>query len=346
MIAFPEVNEGLTLLSLRITDEVLDSCQTNRSTEAMALRVLLADESLNIRKNMQLTLQDYGVEVKTVLGGDEVLSVTKSFKPDILFLDVLLAKINGYDACGQIKNHPDFRHIPVVLMWSSFMDLDETKFRQSKADGRLEKPFEKQALRKIVQHFVPKTKSQGLSEFLTLPDLRNDESPEDQFGKTLSHFIPRGGALSELKLDEDQDEFRSGPPPFQSTVAEISPLTAHNDEPEEWVPRSIAASSSPEENYEVEIANVQLPPEPAPLSTPELDTLPAMGRPRRTTPPPSRYAGPPPQIQLDQKQLDELIRSELKPIIERVIAKALPEIAERVIREEIGRLMKDAENEI
>lgn len=312
----------------------------------MALRVLLADESLNIKKNMQTALQDFGVEVRTILGGDEVASAAKSFKPDLIFLDVLLQKINGYDACAQLKNHPDLRHIPVILMWSSFMELDEVKFRQSRADGRLEKPFDKLALRKLVQHFVPKTKSQGLSEFLTLPEMRGDGgSNEPLFEKTLPHFIPRSNGLADFKLDEEPDEFRPGSS-FQSTIPEISPLTTRSDEDEEWVPHPISGSSEGVvENYEVEVANVQLPPDVPPVTTPELDTLPIMGRPRKPTAPP-KYAGPPPQLQLDHKQLTELVAAEIRPLLEKAIAKALPEIAERVIREEIERLMKETENEL
>lgn len=314
----------------------------------MALRVLLADESLNIKKNMQIVLQDYGVEIKSVLGGDEMSTVAKQFKPDVIFADVLLAKINGYDACAQIKNHPDLRHIPVVLMWSSFMEIDEAKFRQSRAEGRLEKPFDKQSLRKIVQHFVPKTKTQGFSEFLTLPELRNSEADDNEavYNKTLTHFTPKG-VLGDLKIEDEPDEFRPGPSPFHATVPEISPLTTQSDEEEEWVPRPLTPSShSVEENYEVEIAKVQLPPETHSFSSPELDTLPLMGRPRRAPAAPPKYSGPPPQIQLDHKQLDELIRAELRPILENAIAKALPEIAERVIRQELEKLMNDTEQEL
>lgn len=313
----------------------------------MALRVLLADESLNIKKNMQLALQDYGVEIRVLLGGDEVAGAAKAFKPDIILMDVLLAKINGYDACAQLKNHPDLRHIPVILMWSSFMELDEGKFRQSRADGRLEKPFDKQTLRKLVQHFVPKTKTQGLSEFLTLPELRSEEADEGILEKTLPHFQLKGSALKDFKIEDEPDEFRPGPSPFQSTVAEISPLTTQNEDDEDWVPRPITAThDSMVENYEVEVANVQLPPEAPPLTSPELDTLPLMGRPRKAPAPPPKYSGPPPQIQLDHKQLNELVTAELRPILEKAIAKALPEIAERVIREEIERLMKETENEL
>lgn len=302
---------------------------------------------------MQISLQDYGVEIKSLLTGEEIANATKIFKPDIIFIDIMLPKINGYDACSQLKNHPDFRHIPVILTWSNFMDIDESKFRQSRAEGRLEKPFDKQTLRKLIQHFAPKTKSQALSEFLTLPELRSLDGGaelEKKYSKTLPHFTPKG-ELGDLKMDEEEEEFRQQPLSYHPTVPEISPLTTQNDEDQEdWVPHSIHASGAPamEENYEVEIAKVHLPPDPPlPPPSPDLDTLALMGRPRKAPPPtPPQYSGPPPKIEWNHPQLQEMIHAELRPILEEILAKSLPEIAERVIREEIQNLMKDTENEL
>jgi CheY-like chemotaxis protein len=137
----------------------------------MALRVLLADESLSIKKVMQLALQDFAVEVKAVPVGVDVISVAKSWNPDIFFVDVLLAKKNGYEVSSDIKNDSSLSKIPVVLMWSGFMDIDEAKARQSKADRRLEKPFDADTLRNIVKDLVPMTKGNAISEFLTYPHL-------------------------------------------------------------------------------------------------------------------------------------------------------------------------------
>jgi len=335
-------------------NETLDSVPTCRSTIYMALRVLLADESLNIKKNMQISLQDYGVEIKPLLTGEEVTAITKIFKPDIIFMDILLPKINGYDACSQLKNHPDFRHIPVILTWSNFMEIDEVKFRQSRANGRLEKPFDKQNLRKLIQHFVPRVKAQGLSEFLTLPDLRpqegNNPDMEGAYSNTLTHFTPKGGSLADFKIEDDEEEFHQHPLPFHSTVPEVSPLATQNDEEEEWIPHSMhATGTSPmEENYEVEIAKIQLPSETSPPAppAPEIDTLTLMGRPRKNPPPPPKYSGPPPKIEWNSPQLQEMIRTELRPMIEEIIANTLPDIAERILREEIQKLMRDTENEI
>ncbi len=336
----------------------------------MALRVLLADESLNVKKNMQLFLQDYGVEVKTVLSGEEVGTSTRTFKPDIIFLDILLAKINGYDACSQLKNHPDYRHIPVILTWSSFMEIDETKFKLSRADSRLEKPFDKESLRKLIQHFVPKVKSQGLSEFLSFPDPRpldTNEESDNLYSKTLTHFTPRSAALSELGIDDEPDEFQHATlSAVPSTTPEISPLTTNNDEADEWSPQRPSPTKSTmkqplppptmEESFEVEIASIQLPEHlpPPPPSTPDLDLLnpstkiaPSRAMPSRSATPSqslTKSATPPPS--LDAHEIKKMIQTELRPMIEETLNKILPEIAERIIREEIQKLMNETEKEL
>ena len=93
----------------------------------MALRVLLADESSTIKKVFQLALQDFAVDVRPVNVGVDVVPVALNFKPDIIFADVLLQKKSGYDVCAEVKQHPTLKNVPVILMWSGFMELDEDK---------------------------------------------------------------------------------------------------------------------------------------------------------------------------------------------------------------------------
>jgi CheY-like chemotaxis protein len=135
----------------------------------MALRVLLADESTTIKKVMQLALQDFAVEVKAVQSGVDVAEVARSFKPDILFIDVLLPKKNGYEVARETKADSELAKIPCVLMWSSFMDLDEASAQKSGAEGRLEKPFDVETIRSLVKELVPRTQSQRLAHFLQFP---------------------------------------------------------------------------------------------------------------------------------------------------------------------------------
>lgn len=148
----------------------------------MALRVLLADESATIKKVFQLALQDYAVEVKTVNVGLDVVPVAKSYKPDVIFADVLLQKRSGYEVSADLKKDGDLSEIPVVLMWSGFMDLDQDKYQASLANASLEKPFDVGTLRKLIQELVPKTKTQKLSGFLNLPKMPEFTEQEKNVG--------------------------------------------------------------------------------------------------------------------------------------------------------------------
>lgn len=149
----------------------LDSSQKTLLTRAMALRVLLADESVTIKKVFQLALQDFAVDVVSVNVGVDVTQVATKIKPDIIFADVLLQKMSGYDVSREIKSNPQLSHIPVVLIWSGFLDLDEGRYKSSGANAHLEKPFDTQRLRKLVQSLVPKTNEQPMSNFLNFPKL-------------------------------------------------------------------------------------------------------------------------------------------------------------------------------
>ncbi len=118
---------------------------------------------------MQLALQDFAVEVKAVHAGVDVLEVARTYKPDIVFADVLLQKRNGYEVSAELKGDAELSSTPVVLMWSSFMELDQASYKRSKANGKLEKPFDVETLRKLVKDNVPSLKSDRLSEYLQFP---------------------------------------------------------------------------------------------------------------------------------------------------------------------------------
>lgn len=126
----------------------------------MSLRILLADESSMIKKAFELGLTSYDAEIKNVQHGIDVQEVAESFKPDIIFADVLINKMNGYEVCSLIKQHETLSSTPVVLMWSGFMDIDEDKYFTSQADGKLEKPFSADQLLKIIEDLSSKLLSE------------------------------------------------------------------------------------------------------------------------------------------------------------------------------------------
>ncbi len=137
----------------------------------MALKVLLADESTSIKKAFQLALSDYGVEVKSVPSGLDVLSVSLDFKPDIIFADVLLTKKSGYEVCKEVKSHPALGQTPFILMWSHFMEFDTNLATQSGFTDKIEKPFDTEMLRQKINTYVPKTKKHPLHNMIEFPEM-------------------------------------------------------------------------------------------------------------------------------------------------------------------------------
>ena len=166
----------------------------------MSLRVLLADESPSIKKAFDLALKDFAVTVQTVHQGTDVLALFNSFQPDICFLDVFLPKRNGYEACMDIKQNGQLQS-PVILMWSNFMEVDQSKFTACGAEAKIEKPFETKTLREIVISHVPKVKGNRLSEFLEPEAQAPEPGPQNN-----SQASPDVASLKEAPLEAAEND--------------------------------------------------------------------------------------------------------------------------------------------
>ena len=112
----------------------------------MAIKLLLADDSITIQKVVELILAQEGFEIKVTNNGEEALAVIPSFKPDIILADIEMPKINGYQLSEKIKQDPLISSIPVILLAGAFEPIDEELAKQVKADDFIIKPFESQEL--------------------------------------------------------------------------------------------------------------------------------------------------------------------------------------------------------
>lgn len=188
----------------------------------MALRVLLADESTTIKKVILLALQDFAVEVKAVHIGIDVLEIAKTYQPDIFFVDILLQKRNGYEVAADVKRQPQFANTPLVLMWSSFMELDEKQASESGADRRLEKPFDVDQLRKLVLELVPRLQSQPLAAYLTFGPGVTEPLKQEEFNKR-QQYKPPPTPPPLLNNPETSQTFT--PPPLSLATMKPPPIT-------------------------------------------------------------------------------------------------------------------------
>jgi two-component system, cell cycle response regulator len=331
-------------------------------TWIMALRVLLADESSTIKKVMQLALQDFAVEVKAVPIGLDVLQVARSFNPDIVFVDVLLAKKNGYEVTAELKNDSMLKKTPVVLMWSGFMELDEPKAKACKVDRRLEKPFDAETLRNLVKELVPPLGSNLISNFLSFPEM--PEMVEDKkppVAKIPGRSVPTDdddiqlapiGNLHQLEEIEEPEEFQSVPLPKTNPI----PQTTKSNQKDDWAQADLSRyriELPREDSFSLDEADlthtsIALSSGAGEISLDDIDNPnPQPRRPAAPKTPSSKtfiqQATTSAMSSLDPMRAEELLLQEARSVLESVAWKVLPEIVERVVREELQKLLKDAE---
>ncbi|MGZ8843463.1 MAG: response regulator [Pyrinomonadaceae bacterium] len=111
-------------------------------------KLLLADDSAAVRKVIELTFADEGMEVITVGDGRSALERCAQVVPDLILADVYMPEMGGYELCQSIKQDERFAKTPVVLLISSFEPFDEDEARRVGADDVVTKPF--QSIRQLV----------------------------------------------------------------------------------------------------------------------------------------------------------------------------------------------------
>jgi two-component system cell cycle response regulator len=298
----------------------------------MSLRVLLADESSTIKKVMQLALQDFQVEVKAVPVGLDVLEVARVFKPDIVFADVLLSKRSGYEVSADLKSDPGLKNIPVVLMWSGFMEFDEAKAKSSHANQRLEKPFDTETLRSLVQSLVPRLKTNMISNFLSFPNMPEIEEKNEPAHLSMPSDLPT------LELDEPE-EFEQVPLPGKKPSIPTQIPGSFNKEEEPWSQKDLKEFKidNVDEYDDLKDASFALSSGVEEIKLSDLDVNP---KPTSKVSPPASL---PHMTQISHERVEQIMREEIRAVLESIAWKILPDMAERVVREEIQKLMKDAE---
>ncbi|AMV72964.1 hypothetical protein JCM30471_36080 [Desulfuromonas carbonis] len=112
----------------------------------MSKKLLLADDSITIQKVIGITFANEDYELTVVDNGDTALAKAREIHPDLILADVFMPGKNGYDLCSAIKQDPDLKGVPVLLLSGTFEPFDEEKARSCGAESWIAKPFESQAL--------------------------------------------------------------------------------------------------------------------------------------------------------------------------------------------------------
>lgn len=321
----------------------------------MALRVLLADESSTIKKVLQLALSDLGIEVKSVPSGIDVVPVALDFRPDIIFADILLSKRNGYEVCGDIKANAQLKNTPVVLMWSSFMEFDEKLSQKAGANARLEKPFDTDALRNVVNKLVKKTEThplKGLLDFPTLPDFEESET-------MVRHRLQNQALNDELVIDDDIEDFKP---------LDLKPVTQKPQQPQMQQPQQAQKPTKPAVEQKAHIIEEYDPSNDIHIETEnygefeevvlvkgdkddELEkTIQGQLKNYLESSPVALNKISKSNDGSQGKNLsrfeEQLMREEVRLMAEKICWQIIPEITEKIVREELKKLLTDIEKSV
>jgi twitching motility two-component system response regulator PilG len=113
--------------------------------------ILLVDDSATIRRSAETMLASEGFEVVTAENGFEALSKIARHHPDLIFVDIMMPRLDGYQTTAIIKNNEDYRATPVVMLTSKDGLFDKARGRVVGSDLYLTKPFTREELIEAIQ---------------------------------------------------------------------------------------------------------------------------------------------------------------------------------------------------
>jgi len=131
------------------------SDQEKRLNSTGSMKVLVIDDSNTIRRSAEIFLKQGGHQVTLAEDGFDALSKVGDSQPDLIFCDILMPRLDGYQTCAIIKRNPRFAHVPVIMLSSKDGLFDKARGRMVGSEEYLTKPFTKEQLLRAVETFRP-----------------------------------------------------------------------------------------------------------------------------------------------------------------------------------------------
>ena len=118
------------------------------------IKVLVIDDSNTIRRSAEMFLRQAGFEVILAEDGFDALAKISDHQPRIIFVDIMMPRLDGYQTCALIKQNPHLKSTPVIMLSSKDGVFDRARGRLAGSDRYLTKPFTKEALIETVNEYV------------------------------------------------------------------------------------------------------------------------------------------------------------------------------------------------
>jgi twitching motility two-component system response regulator PilG len=139
--------------NLRLDTQVTEIDASEAVTGAPGARVLVIDDSNTIRRSAEIFLRQGGHEVLLAEDGFDALAKVNDHAPELIFCDILMPRLDGYQTCAIIKRNPRFAHVPVIMLSSKDGLFDKARGRMVGSQDYLTKPFTKEQLLRAVESF-------------------------------------------------------------------------------------------------------------------------------------------------------------------------------------------------
>ena len=128
----------------------------NENSDISGLKVMVIDDSKTIRRTAESLLKKEGCEVITAMDGFEALAMIADNHPDLIFVDIMMPRLDGYQTCALIKNNDEFKSTPVIMLTSKDGLFDRARGRIVGSEQYLTKPFTKDELLSAIRQFSAK----------------------------------------------------------------------------------------------------------------------------------------------------------------------------------------------
>lgn len=130
-------------------------------TQFKGIKVLVIDDSKTIRRTAEMILKKAGCEVTTATDGFESLSKIIEAEPNIIFIDVMMPRLDGYKTCALLKNNQALKKIPIVMLSGKEGVFERARGRMVGAEHYMTKPFTQDQLLSAIEAYMRKTNTTG-----------------------------------------------------------------------------------------------------------------------------------------------------------------------------------------
>ncbi len=320
----------------------------------MGARILVADDSVTIQKVVELTLSRENVELVQARSGDEAMRKAREVKPDLMLIDHSMPGHSGQELCGAVRQDPQLKDVPIILMAGVSGNVDEAEARQAGATDVVIKPFESQVLNGKVKQLLLGAPA-AVAEEAAAPRLQEavavetGETPfvlESQEMMTEEIKIPAGVTGEEAPLEiVTEGPSEESIPTYDLSLTEGAELSM-----EQVLHQDAQPSPAPERELAIEDMAAAVgfgtsttktveekPADPVPRPVPIQEALAA---------PVGPVSVPPDMVETLARQVSEQVathivqelRADLLQRIERLLWEVVPDLAEQLLTQEIQRI--------